>query len=125
MKKTILSISILFGMLVLSHIPSTETGSAANTTSTSNAPAIKLYTYPSCPHCHTVIKFLKKRGWHDRVVIINADTEKNYKELKKLRNDSKDYCPFLVDEIHNKKMGESRKIMDYLKEIFSENDNAA
>lgn len=127
MKKTILSIGVLFSMLVLSHIPSTETGSTANSTTTKNDPAvktIKLYTYPSCPHCHTVINFLKKRGWYDRVVIVNADEEQNYKELKRLRNDGKDYCPFLVDQVHDKNMGESRKIMDYLKEIFSEADDA-
>jgi len=127
MKKTILSIGALFSILVLSHIPSTETGSTANSTVTKSDPkvkTIKLYTYPSCPHCHTVINFLKKRGWYDRVVIVNADEEQNYKELKRLRNDGKDYCPFLVDEINGKNVPDSRKIMDYLKEVFSKADNA-
>lgn len=128
MKKTILSIGILFSILVLSHIPSMETGSTVNSTPENRAPkhvkTIKLYTYPKCPSCHTVINFLKKRNWYDRVVIINADEEQNYKELKKLRNDGKDYCPFLVDEVHGKNVSDSRKIMDYLKTIFDEMNDA-
>ena len=96
--------------------------SALSRPNKSSTQTIKLYIYPRCPHCHTVINFLKKKGWHDNVVIINADEEKNYQDLKRLRNDGKDYCPFLVDEVRGKNMSESRKIMDYFKEIFNDID---
>jgi len=117
-----LSLLLFCGMLTFFHTPYAQALSTSN--KSSSAKTIKLYTYPKCPHCHSVINFLKKKGWHDRVVIINADEEENYKELKRLRNDGKDYCPFLVDEVHNKNMGESKNIIQYFKDIFNQADDA-
>lgn len=80
---------------------------------------IKLYTYPHCPACIKVKKHLEQNNLQDQVVIINADEPKNYEELKKVRNDGKDYCPYLVDEVHNVNMSESNKIIAYFKTIFN------
>ena len=80
---------------------------------------IKLYVYEHCGYCHKVINFLKEKGWLDRVVIVDADDYKNYKELKKARGDKKDYCPFLVDEINDKKLSDSSEIIKYFTKIFS------
>lgn len=82
---------------------------------------IKLYHYPTCPSCKHVVKAIKSNGWQDQVVLINAEPKTNpanYAELKKLRGDRKDECPFLVDEIHDKKVDRSNPIIKYLKSIF-------
>lgn len=116
--------SLLFicSFVLLSFTPLTQTATTPQKVSkTVSNKFIKLYTYPNCRYCHNVINFLKKKGWYDRVVIVNANEEENYQKLKELSG--KDYCPYLVDEIHGKNMGDSRKIMDYLKEIFSEADD--
>lgn len=78
---------------------------------------IKLYIYPGCPSCKNVIKFLKDKNWHNNVILINANDLENYNNL--IQISGKDICPYLVDNVHGVNMGESRKIIDYFKEIFN------
>lgn len=115
----------IISLLLLLSIPTASFSlSTAQSTKRVSQKAIKLYVYNHCRYCHDVINFLKKNNWQNRVVIVNADTEPNYTELKKLRGDGKDYCPFLVDEIHDKKIADSSKIITYLKKIFTNSDEA-
>lgn len=79
---------------------------------------IKIYTYPKCPYCVNVKNFLIKHNWHNRVVFIDANEPEHYADL--LRISKKDFCPYLVDEINNVNMGDSKKIIKHLETIFND-----
>lgn len=78
---------------------------------------IKLYTYPKCPFCLKVTKFLKENGLLDKITIINANKAENYQALKEVSK--KTVCPYLHDEVHGVKMPESSRIIAYFKQIFN------
>ena len=79
------SFFLLMGVFMLSCVQQVESASRIHKTPTtksnSSTKTIRLYTYPNCGACHKVINFLKKKNWYDRVVIINADEEKNYEDF--------------------------------------------
>ena len=87
-----------------------------NSSTTQTEPKIKLYIYPKCPFCAKVKNFLINHNVADKVTFINANNPKHYAKLKELSH--KDVCPYLHDEVHNIKMGESSRIMHYFKQLF-------
>ena len=77
---------------------------------------IKLYIYPKCPYCKKVIQFLKDNNVFEKITLINANKPHHYQALKEISK--KDICPYLHDEVHNRKMGESSRIIQYFKQLF-------
>ncbi len=106
---------LMLNLLAISFSPSVIT--APEQTNKSEK-TIQLYIYPGCPSCKNVIKFLKDNNWHDRVTFINANDEYNYAKLIEISG--KDICPYLVDDVHDMKMPQSRNIMEYFKKIFND-----
>ncbi|MBI2352883.1 glutathione S-transferase N-terminal domain-containing protein [Candidatus Dependentiae bacterium] len=113
MKKTL---HLLFLSLIIGQTTNLLADTPPSTTNKS-VKHIKLYTYPHCRYCVRVKDFLKNNKWEDKVVIINANESNHYNDL--IAISGKDYCPYLVDEINDCHMGDSTKIIEYLKKIFT------
>lgn len=110
---------LCFMLLTLSLINTTPIKPEAPTDvlkSESATQKIKLYVYPKCPYCKKVINFLKDNNVFEKITIVNANKPHHYQTLKEISN--KDICPYLHDEVHNRKMGESSRIIQYFKQLF-------
>lgn len=119
MKKSLLTLAILAGFTTVQ----TEQEAIVNidiSTPKKSELKIKLYIYPNCPFCKKVKVFLQNKGIDKKIVFVNANNPQNYKKLKEISH--KDICPYLHDEVHNVKMGESSRIMRYFEKLIQNNE---